>query len=92
MRRTLAFASVLAVLAGAVVASVATAAPPDRSSSLRPWGKGPATAQATVATVIPKGPTFAVTGGTGRFAKARGQMHETFPPTGQFRFAFALYL
>jgi hypothetical protein len=36
MRRTLAIAFVLAMLAGAVVASVATAAPPDRSSTLRP--------------------------------------------------------
>jgi predicted metal-binding membrane protein len=35
---------------------------------------------------------FAVTGGTGEFKKARGQMHETFLPTGEFRFAFTLYL
>jgi hypothetical protein len=38
------------------------------------------------------GLTFAVTGGTGEFRKARGQMHETFLPTGEFRFAFTLYL
>jgi hypothetical protein len=38
------------------------------------------------------GLTFAVTGGTGEFRKARGQMHETFLPTGEFRFAFLLYL
>jgi hypothetical protein len=38
------------------------------------------------------GLTFAVTGGTGEFKKARGQMHETFLPTGEFRFAFTLYL
>jgi hypothetical protein len=35
--------------------------------------------------------TFAVTGGTGQFKKARGQVHETFLPTGEFRFAFTLY-
>jgi hypothetical protein len=38
------------------------------------------------------GLTFAVTGGTGEFRKARGQMHETFLPTGEFRFAFTLHL
>lgn len=38
------------------------------------------------------GLTFAVTGGTGQFKKARGQMHETFLPTGEFRFAFTLFL
>jgi hypothetical protein len=38
------------------------------------------------------GLTFAVTGGTGEFRKARGQMHETFLPTGEFRFAFTLFL
>jgi hypothetical protein len=38
------------------------------------------------------GLTFAVTGGTGQFSKARGQMRETFLPSGEFRFAFALYL
>jgi hypothetical protein len=79
MRRTLAFASVLAVLAGAVVASVATAAAADRSSSLRPWGRGPATVKATVATAIPKGATrLVVIGQEGG--------------TGQFRFVFARYL
>jgi hypothetical protein len=36
--------------------------------------------------------TFAVTGGTGEFRKARGQMRETFLPTGEFRFAFTLVL
>ena len=36
--------------------------------------------------------TFAVTGGTGEFARARGQLHETFLPTGEFRFVFTLYL
>jgi hypothetical protein len=36
--------------------------------------------------------TFAVTGGTGEFRRARGQMHETFLPTGEFRFAFTLFL
>jgi hypothetical protein len=35
--------------------------------------------------------TFAVTGGTGEFAKARGQLHETFLPTGEFRFVFTLH-
>jgi hypothetical protein len=35
--------------------------------------------------------TLAVTGGTGEFAKARGQMHETFLPSGEFRFAFTLH-
>jgi hypothetical protein len=38
------------------------------------------------------GLTFAVTGGTGQFKKARGQLHQTFLPNGQFRFAFTLYL
>ena len=38
------------------------------------------------------GLTFAVTGGTGEFRKARGQMHETFLPSGEFRFAFTLHL
>ena len=38
------------------------------------------------------GLTFAVTGGTGQFRKARGHVHETFLPTGEFRFAFTLYL
>jgi allene oxide cyclase len=38
------------------------------------------------------GLTFAVTGGTGDFQKARGQLHETFLPTGEFRFAFTLHL
>jgi hypothetical protein len=38
------------------------------------------------------GLTFAVTGGTGDFQKARGQLHETFLPTGEFRFAFTLRL
>jgi hypothetical protein len=38
------------------------------------------------------GLTFAVTGGTGQFRKARGHMHETFLPTGEFRFAFTLWL
>jgi hypothetical protein len=38
------------------------------------------------------GLTFAVTGGTGEFRKARGQLRETFLPTGDFRFAFSLYL
>jgi hypothetical protein len=133
MRRTLAIAFVLAMLAGAVVASVATAAPPDRSSTLRPWGQGRVarTAGPTAAPGTPKGATrpvvlgqeadssiidaapagdspgdqilftdtpldqagrFAVTGGTGQFKKARGQLHETFLPNGQFRFAFTLYL
>ncbi|HSO54502.1 MAG TPA: DUF2182 domain-containing protein, partial [Actinomycetes bacterium] len=142
----------------------------ERSSTLRPWGKGPATAQAATQAATPKGATrlvvvgqevdftiidaaptgdspgdqilftddlldqsgrrvgrdearctimfrgdvlcdatfvidgkgqltiegvgltFAVTGGTGRFRQARGQLHETFLPTGQFRFAFTLYL
>jgi hypothetical protein len=36
--------------------------------------------------------TFAVTGGTGEFKKARGQMHEAFLPSGEFRFAFTLFL
>ncbi len=36
--------------------------------------------------------TCAVTGGTGEFKKARGQLHETFLPTGEFRFVFTLYL
>jgi hypothetical protein len=123
-RRMFAFAPVLAVLAGAVVASVAAAAPPDRSSTLRPWGKGSA-AQATATTATPKGATRLVLFGqeadftsidtapegdspgdqilftdtlldqAGRRVghdEARGQMHETFPPTGQFRFAVALYL
>lgn len=151
-------------------APVAAAGPPERSSTLRPWGKGPATAQAATQAATPKGATrlvvvgqevdftiidaaptgdspgdqilftddlldqsgrrvgrdearctimfrgdvlcdatfvidgkgqltiegvgltFAVTGGTGRFRQARGQLHETFLPTGQFRFAFTLYL
>jgi hypothetical protein len=38
------------------------------------------------------GLTFAVTGGTGEFRQARGQVHETFLPTGEFRFAFTLFL
>ena len=38
------------------------------------------------------GLTLAVTGGTGEFAKARGQMHETFLPTGEFKFVFILNL
>jgi hypothetical protein len=170
MRNKLALVTVLGVLVGgALVASVATAAPPERPSTLRPWGKGPAT-QATADTAAPKGATrlvvigqeadftiidaapqgdspgdqilftdtlldqagnrvgrdearctlmfggdvlcdasfvldgrgqltiegvgltFAVTGGTGQFKKARGQLQETFLPTGQFRFAFTLYL
>jgi hypothetical protein len=37
------------------------------------------------------GLTFAVTGGTGEFRKARGQMQETFLPSGEFRFAFSLF-
>jgi hypothetical protein len=36
--------------------------------------------------------TFAITGGTGEFRKARGQMRETFLPTGEFRFVFTLFL
>jgi hypothetical protein len=174
MRRKLALAAVLAVLSGGVVAaSAATAASPDKASTLRPWGKGlaPATAAAesatisataarvtrlvviareadfTIVDVAPKGDspgdqilftdnlfdqagrrigrdqarctimfrddvlcdatfilvgrgqltiegatlTFAVTGGTGEFAKARGQLHETFLPTGEFRFVFTLH-
>jgi allene oxide cyclase len=171
MRNKLVLATVLAVLVGgAMVASVA-AAPPSSSSSLRPWGKGHASTQATKAApkaaagatrlvviarevdftiidVAPQGDspgdsiaftddlfdqagrrigrdearctimfrgdvlcdasfviagrgqllvhgvglTFAVTGGTGEFKKARGQLHETFLPTGEFRFAFSLYL
>jgi hypothetical protein len=43
-------------------------------------------------TVEGVGLTFAVTGGTGEFKKARGQMQETFLPTGEFRFAFTLFL
>jgi hypothetical protein len=43
-------------------------------------------------TVEGVGLTFAVTGGTDQFRKARGQMHETFLPSGEFRFSFALYL
>jgi cytochrome P450 len=42
-------------------------------------------------TIEGAGLTFAVTGGTGEFRKARGQMHETFLPTGEFRFSFALH-
>ena len=38
------------------------------------------------------GLNLAVTGGTGEFRKARGQLHETFLPTGEFRFAFTLFL
>jgi hypothetical protein len=38
------------------------------------------------------GLTFAVTGGTGDFKKARGQLHETFLPTGEFKFVFILTL
>jgi hypothetical protein len=38
------------------------------------------------------GLTLAVTGGTGRFKQARSQLQETFLPSGQFRFAFTLYL
>ena len=174
MRRKLALAAVLAVLAGGVIAvPLATAAPPDKASTLRPWGKGlasataaaePVTITATPAgatrlvviareadfTVIDVGPegdspgdqilftdnlfdqagrrigrdqarctimfrddvlcdatfilagrgqltiegatlTFAVTGGTGEFARTRGQLHETFLPTGEFRFVFTLY-
>jgi hypothetical protein len=172
MRRTLALAAVLAVLAGGVMAaSVATAAPPDKASTLRPWGKGPLSSRAapepaatpagatrlvviareadfTVIDLAPRGDspgdqilftdnlfdqagrrigrdqarcaimfrddvlcdasfilagrgqltiegatlTFAVTGGTGEFARTRGQLHETFLPTGEFRFVFTLYL
>jgi hypothetical protein len=36
--------------------------------------------------------TFAVTGGTGDFNKARGQVQESFLPTGEFKFVFTLYL
>jgi hypothetical protein len=43
-------------------------------------------------TVEGVGLTFAVTAGTGRFKQARGQMRETFLPTGEFRLAFALDL
>jgi hypothetical protein len=175
MRNKLALAIILTVLvSGAMVASVAAAAPPNSSSTLRPWGRGHVSAaaatetaatQASAAgatrlvviarevdfTVIDVGPqgdspgdaivftddlfdqagrrighdqarctimfrgdvlcdatfvlagrgqltiegatlTFAVTGGTGEFKKARGQLHETFLPTGEFRFAFTLYL
>jgi hypothetical protein len=173
MRNKLALATVLAVLvSGALVASVA-AASPSSSSTLRPWGRGHASAAATETaaaqagaagatrlvviarevdfTIIDVGPqgdspgdtivftddlfdqagrrigrdearctimfrddvlcdatfvldgrgqltiegvglTFAVTGGTGQFTKARGQMHETFLPTGEFKFGFILYL
>jgi hypothetical protein len=38
------------------------------------------------------GLSFAVTGGTGEFGKAHGQLHETFLPSGEFRFAFTLFL
>jgi hypothetical protein len=175
MRTKLALATVLALLvSGAVVASVAVAAPAGGSSTLRPWGRGQAAAaaageaaatQATQAgatrlvvigreadfTIVDNAPegdspgdqilftdnlsdpsgrrigrdearctimfrgdvfcdatfvlagqghlnidrvglTFAVTGGTGRFHKARGHMQETFLPSGEFRFAFTLYL
>jgi allene oxide cyclase len=171
MRNKLALATILAALvSGALVASVAAAASPGGSSTLRPWGRGLPTAETAAAqaspagatrlvviarevdfTIIDVGPrgdtpgdtivftddlfdqagrrigrdqahctimfrgdvlcdasfviagrgqllihgvglTFAVTGGTGEFKKARGQMHETFLPTGEFRFAFTLYL
>jgi hypothetical protein len=171
MRRKLGLAAVLAlVTGGALVASVATAAPPSRTSTLRPWGQGPAATKATAEPATPKGATrlvvigqeadftiidtapagdspgdqilftdtlvdqtgrrighdqarctimfagdvlcdatfvldgraqltiegvgltLAVTGGTGQFKQARGQLHETFLPTGEFRFAFTLYL
>jgi hypothetical protein len=100
MRAKLAIAAVLAVLAGTLVASVTSAAPSERSSTLRPWGKGPATGQATTEAATPKGATRLVifgqeadfTGGTGRFKQARGQLHETFLPPDRFRFAFTLYL
>jgi hypothetical protein len=32
-----------------------------------------------------------VAGSTGEFARTRGQLHETFLPTGEFRFVFTLY-
>jgi hypothetical protein len=175
MRTKLALATVLALLvSGAMVASVAAAAPAGGSSTLRPWGRGQAAAaaageaaatQATQAgatrlvvigreadfTIVDNAPegdspgdqilftdnlsdpsgrrigrdearctimfrgdvlcdatfvlagqgqltiegvglTFAVTGGTGRFHKARGHMQETFLPSGEFRFAFTLYI
>jgi hypothetical protein len=168
VRIKLALVMVLGVLA-VLVASVTSAAPPERSSTLRTWGKGPAT-PATAEAATPKGATrlviigqeadftiidtapagdspgdqilftdtlldqagrrigrdqarctvmfgddvlcdatfivdgrgqltiegvglnLAVTGGTGRFRKARGQLHETFLPPDRFRFAFTLYL
>ena len=172
---TLVVVVVLALVAGGLLASAATAtAPPERSSTLRPWGKGPATAvqagAGSVATATPEGATrlvvvgreadftiidtapagdspgdqilfsdtlhdasgrrighdqarctimfgddvlcdatfvldgkgqltiqgvgltLAVTGGTGRFKRASGQLDETFLPTGEFRFAFTLFL
>lgn len=36
--------------------------------------------------------TFAVTGGTGEFATARGQLDESLSPTGESRFVFTLFL
>jgi hypothetical protein len=36
--------------------------------------------------------TFAVTGGTGEFARAHGEMYETFLPNGTVKTVFDLYL
>jgi hypothetical protein len=70
MRVKLALATFLVVLvSGALVASVA-------ADVLA--GRG----QVTIEGV---GLSFAVTGGTGEFKRARGQMHETSLPTGEFR-------
>jgi hypothetical protein len=69
VRNKLAFAAVLAALAGRWWPRWP---PPRRRGGPRPCGR--------------------VTGGTGEFAKARGQLYETFLPTGEFRFAFTLYL
>ena len=169
MRTKLALVMVLGVLAVLVASVTTSAAPPQRTSTLRPWGKGPAPA-ATAEAATPKGATrlvifgqeadftiidtapagdspgdqilftdtlldqagrrigrdearctvmfgddvlcdatfvidgkgqltiegvglnLAVIGGTGRFKKARGQLHETFLPPDRFRFAFTLYL
>jgi hypothetical protein len=55
MRNKLTVVAVLALVAGGtMVASVATAAPPERSSTLRPWGREPAATHAPAETATPK--------------------------------------
>jgi hypothetical protein len=77
MRGKLALATVLAALVGGSLVTSVAAGPPARPSTPRPWGTGSAPTRAAVEKAVPKGAT---------------RLHETFLPSGEFRFAFTLFL